>query len=429
MSTSHLAHAQSLCRFIDNSPSSFHVVASAIELLEAAGFKEFNAQGGAPGNEKHGSGPGRYFHQRDGSIFAWVVPEGVKESTPFRIVGAHTDSPNLRLKPQPFATSAGLGQLGVEVYGGVLLNSWLGRDLGISGRIAVRTGSSLEQRLVRIDDPLVHIPQLAIHLDREISTKGLLLNKQQHLSPVYEVDPTALLTRLYDEADCSPQDVLGSELMLHDTQPSRLIGLDEEFVSAPRIDNQLSCHAALTALSGIQGATSISMVALFDHEEVGSVSQSGAATAVLPRLLQGINRSVGGSDAMYAQACDNSLFVSVDNAHATHPNYPERHDPQHQVELNSGPVIKVNANQRYTTDAMSMGLVELAAERAGVETQRFVSRSDMACGSTIGPTVASLLGMRSADLGCAQLAMHSIRELAGSSDPWDLTLLLAALFD
>lgn len=420
MSTPHLAHAQSLCRFIDESPSSFHAVATAVQVLESSGFVEVDSATPSTGG---------FFHVRDGSILAWMVPDQADASTRFRIVGAHTDSPNLRLKPQPFSRSAGLGRIGVETYGGVLLNSWLGRDLGLSGRLAVRTTSGVEQRLVGSDTPVLHIPQLAIHLDRDINTTGLVLNKQNHLSPIFDADPIALMNLLCEQASCSPDDVLGSELMLHDTQPSQVIGLDQEFISAPRLDNQLSCHAAITALSGTQTSDSISVVALFDHEEVGSVSQSGAATSQLPRLLRSIHRSVGGTDDSYDHVIAASLFVSADNAHATHPNYPERHDPQHHVALNGGPVIKVNANQRYTTDAMTMAEAALAAERAGVETQRFVSRSDMACGSTIGPTVASLLGVQALDLGCPQLAMHSIRELAGSRDPWDLTLLLAALFD
>ena len=423
--SSHLAHAQSLCRFVDRSPSPFHAVASAADVLVQAGFVEVGPQP---------VGAGRHFRIRDGSIVAWVTPDGAKPGLPFQIVGAHTDSPNLRLKPKPFAHAAGLGQLGVEVYGGVLLNSWLSRDLSVSGRLAVRGKDGVEQRLVQSADPVVHIPQLAIHLDREITNNGLLLNKQRHLSPVFAADPDAIMSMLCDQAGCTPTDVLGSELMLHDTQPASVIGLDDEFVSASRLDNLLSCHSAMTALSGATSSDSISVVALFDHEEVGSVSHTGAATAVLPRMLRNITAGLGGNalahDTALAHdaALEESLFVSVDNAHATHPNYPERHDPHHDIALNGGPVIKVNANQRYTTDALSTAIVELAAERAGVETQWFVSRSDMACGSTIGPTVSSALGVRSIDVGCAQLAMHSIRELAGSSDPWDLTLLLAALF-
>ena len=421
--SAHVAHAQGLLRFIDGSPSPFHVVATAVEMLSAA---DFVAAG--PSNDQ--LAPGRYFSARDGALVAWVIPDGASGSTPFRIVGAHTDSPNLRLKPKPNANAFGYRQLGVEVYGGVLLNSWLDRDLGLSGRLAVRDGANVRQVLVSIDEPILRIPQLAIHLDREINDKGLSLNKQQHLVPIFGLTGSAastIDTLIADAAGVSTNDVIGADLMLNDTQPSQLIGVDDEFVSAPRLDNQLSCHAALTALSGASSGNAISMVALFDHEEVGSVSATGAATHLLPRLLASISADLGASPADHAATLDDSLFISADNAHATHPNYPERHEPAHHIALNAGPVLKHNANQRYTTDAMTEGAFRLAAERAGVSTQAFVNRTDMGCGSTIGPTVSALLGMRALDLGCPQLAMHSCRELAGTNDPWDMTLLLAEL--
>lgn len=373
------------------------------------------------------SGP--RFVVRDGSLVAWIVPESASPTTPFRIVGAHTDSPNLRLKPEPNADAVGYRRLGVEVYGGVLLNSWLDRDLGLSGRVAVRTATGTATALVFVDRPVFRIPQLAIHLDRDISERGLSLNKQQHLSPIYglsggELDVWDLIA---ESAEVSRDDIVGAELMLHDTMQSQLLGADHDFISAPRLDNQLSCHAAITALAGTTPTETIPMVTLFDHEEVGSVSATGAATSQIPRLLDEISSALGATDADRRIARENSLFVSADNAHATHPNYPERHDPGHQISMNAGPVLKHNANQRYTTDAVSAGLFHLAAEHAGVSTQAFVSRSDMPCGSTIGPTVSALLGMRALDVGCAQLAMHSCREVAGSNDPWDMTLLLAEL--
>lgn len=425
---SHTAHAQSLGRFIDRSPSPFHVVHSAITMLEEAGFDA--VVHGTPSRLE----PGRYYVAADGAITAWIVPDDAQPTTPFRIVGAHTDSPNLRLKPDPIADSVGYRRLGVETYGGVLLNSWLDRDLGVSGRLAIRTddstgGSTVDTRLVFIGEPILRVPQLAIHLDRDISERGLLLNKQQHLSPIYGLadESTDIWDAVAENADVSRDDILGAELMLHDTAPAQLAGLDHEFLSAPRLDNQLSCHAALTALAGTTPRDTIPMIALFDHEEVGSVSNTGAATAMLPRLLTEISTSLGAAAQDHRTAISDSLFISADNAHATHPNYPDRHDPGHHIALNAGPALKHNANQRYTTDALSAGLFQLAAEHAGVATQSFVSRSDMPCGSTIGPTVSALLGMRALDVGCPQLAMHSCRELAGSNDPWDMTLVLAEL--
>ena len=427
--SSHAAHAQALTRFIDKSPSPFHVVESAIELLTHAGFVN---HGERSESTTHG---GRYFVIRDGSLIAWVVPDGASASTPFRIVGAHTDSPNLRLKPDPNADAFGYRRLGVEVYGGVLLNSWLDRDLGLSGRISIRTHdgdpTAVDTRLVKIDEAILRIPQLAIHLDRDINEKGLMLNRQQHLAPIFGLsspgaaDIWELVSRA---ADVSRTDILGAEFMVHDTQPSALIGVDGEFISAPRLDNQLSCHAALTALSGASNSDSIAMVTLFDHEEVGSVSATGAATRSLPLLLSAITSELGGTVADHGAALGDSLFISADNAHATHPNYASLHDPAHHIDLNAGPVLKHNSNQRYTTDAVSEGIFRLAAERAGVQTQAFVNRTDMGCGSTIGPTVSASLGIRALDVGCAQLAMHSCRELAGTNDPWDMTLLLAELF-
>ena len=424
MSTSHIAHAHSLCRFIDDSPSPYHAARSAHDLLVQSGFTSVQA------HDSHPVEPGRYVQRIDGSAMAWVVPDGAGPTTPFRIVGAHTDSPNLRLKPQPDTTSVGLLQVGVEVYGGVLLNSWLDRDLGISGRIAIR-GSGLvpEEILVLMSEPLFRVPQLAIHLDRDISEKGLLLNRQQHLQPIYGQSGAddGVLGLVAHAASVSPHDIVGFDLMLHDLSPATVMGLDEAFISAPRLDNLLSCHAAVTALSGVSSPDVIAVATLFDHEEVGSTSATGAGTANLPRLIERISESLGATMRDHDVARTNSLFISADNAHATHPNYPDRHDPEHRIEMNSGPVLKFNASQRYTTDAISAGIFRLAAERAGVAIQAFVSRSDMACGSTIGPTVATRLGMRALDVGCAQLAMHSARELAGSKDPWDFTLLLAEL--
>jgi len=333
------------------------------------------------------------------------------------------------VKPHPNADNVGYRRLGVEVYGGVLLNSWLDRDLGVSGRIAIRdSDAGSTEALVLINDPILRIPQLAIHLDRGISEKGLTLNKQLHLGPIYGLaGGEELLDLIAAATSVSRKDILSFELMLHDTAPSALLGVDQEFLSAPRIDNQLSCHAALTALAGVPGTDCIPVAALFDHEEVGSVSHTGAATAVLPRLLAQINNDLGGNANDLAQSLSTGLCISADNAHATHPNYPERHEPNHHIAMNAGPALKHNANQRYTTDAVTAAEFHLAAERAGVRTQEFVSRTDLRCGSTIGPTLAATLGMRALDVGCPQLAMHSCRELAGSSDAWDLTLLLAEL--
>lgn len=416
------SHALSLARLIDASPSPFHVVQNGTEILESAGFSEAEP-------EASGGLTGRRYMRRDGSLVAWCVDADLAPGAPLCLVGAHTDSPNLRLKPQPQANTVGYRRLGVEVYGGVLLNSWLDRDLGLSGRVVVReSGNETRELLVLIADPILRIPQLAIHLDRDISEKGLALNRQLHLSPIYGLsEGDDILEMVAQSVGVAVSDILSFDLMVHDTMASGLIGAHQEFLSAPRLDNQLSCHAALTALTGVSSSASLSMVALFDHEEVGSVSHTGAATAILPRLVAQINAAIGGDDNDLARTLGEGVCVSADNAHATHPNYPERHEPQHHIAMNAGPCLKHNANQRYTTDAVTAAAFHLAAERAGVHTQEFVSRTDMRCGSTIGPTLAASLGMRALDIGCPQLAMHSCRELCGAYDPWDLTLVLAEL--
>ena len=409
--------AQELCDFIDASPSPFHVCETAAVMLEAGGFRRCDERNSLPG-------VGSHYVIRGGALVAWRAGE---ELSSFRLIGAHTDSPNLRVKPNPDVTRAGYQQLAVEVYGGPLLNSWLDRDLGLSGRVAVRGASGIEIRLLRIDEPLLRIPQLAIHLDREINEKGLLLNKQTHLSPFWALDSsaTAFLDVISAAVASEPQDVLSWDVMVHPLEPSRIVGVRGEFVSAPRIDNQLSCWAGLSALLACPVRPGIAqVVVLFDHEEVGSTSERGADGAFLGSILERIATSCGLGRAEYLTAVANSFCVSADCAHATNPNYADRHEPSHQILLNGGPVLKVNTNLRYATDAASAAVFAEACRSAGVPCQRFVNRTDLACGSTIGPLTAAMLSMPTVDVGAPQLAMHSARELCGSVDPG---YLLAAL--
>ncbi|MDH4146187.1 MAG: M18 family aminopeptidase [Acidimicrobiia bacterium] len=421
--------ARDLCRFIDASPSPYHCVATAIERLREAGFAPAGS-GAAPPAPAAG-----YYASRGGTLVAWRAPAGFDR---FLVVGAHTDSPNLRVKPRPDHGKAGYRQLGVEVYGGALLNSWLDRDLGLCGRVAVR-GRGLA--LVRIDRPVLRIPQLAIHLDREINEKGLLLNRQQHLSPFWalassgdgaEDDPTFRAV-LAGEVGCASEDVLSWEIMVHPLQASTLGGLADEFVNAPRIDNQLSCWAGVEALCGRARSSGdddspahAEVLVLFDHEEVGSTSDRGADGAFLASLLERVSAAAGLDRVAHLEALARSHCVSSDCAHATNPNYADRHEPEHTIALNAGPVLKLNANLRYATDAASSAPVVAAAERAGVPLQWFVNRTDLACGSTIGPLTAAALGVATIDVGAPQLAMHSSRELCGSADPAMLRDLLAS---
>jgi aspartyl aminopeptidase len=407
--------ADDLCRFIDGSPSPYHAVASAAALLEAAGFTEVALDAPLP------SGAGGRFVRRGGSIIAWRQPAGAVRS--FRLVGAHTDSPNLRIKPRPDTMTARFRQLGVEVYGGVLLNSWLDRDLGLSGRVSVRTPGGPQVQLVRVDEPLLRVPQLAIHLDREIMTDGLKLNAQQHLSPIWDLDGelgsrAGFTAFLGEQLDVPAGDVLAWDVMTHDLTPSRRTGVGGVFVSAPRLDNLCSSFAGLRGLLATPDDTpSTPVVCLYDHEEVGSTSGTGAGSALLGSVLERIALAAGGDRDGFHAALAGSLCVSADMAHATHPNYADRHEPDHHVALNEGPVVKVNANQSYASDAESIGVLLQACDDAGIPTQRFVNRTDLLCGSTIGPITAARLGIPTVDVGVAQLAMHSARELCGADDP------------
>jgi aspartyl aminopeptidase len=413
--------------FIDASPSPFHACAQAAERLEGAGFTELSE------SDTWAAEPGRHFLRRGGSLVAWATRADQPAGTPFRIIGAHTDSPNLRVKPHPDAGRAGCRQLAVEVYGGALLNSWLDRDLGLSGRVVVRDGGGSTERLLLVDRPLFRVPQLAIHLDREITTNGLLLNAQQHLSPVWgmgDVTPGTFTTFVAEQLEVEPTAILGWDLMLHDTSPSTLLGLSDELVSAPRLDNLCSSWAGLEALlevTGEEGSPApIPVLVLFDHEEIGSTSDRGAASTLLPAATERIVLSLGGGRDEHLRALAGSVCCSADMAHATHPNYMDKHEPGHLIALNGGPVLKVNSNVRYASDAQSAAALVLACEQADVPLQRYAHRSDLPCGSTIGPITAAAMGIPTVDIGAPQLAMHSCRELCGASDPPRYAAAMAA---
>ena len=416
--------AAGLCTFVDASPSPFHACAEAARRLETAGFTELSETSAWPQEQ------GRYFLARGGSLVAWSSEYADGPATPFRVVGAHTDSPNLRIKPRPDVSRAGWRLLGVEVYGAPLLNSWLDRDLGLSGRVVVRGADGLDERLVLVDDPILRVAQLAIHLDRDLSESGLKLNAQQHLSPIWGVgtSPGDFTGWLADLVEVERSDVLGWDLMTHDLTPARRIGGERELIAAPRMDNLATSYAGVRALeravSVAPAAPQVTLLVLFDHEEIGSMSERGAFSTLLPSVLERIVLSAGGSREDYLRALAGTVIASGDMGHATHPNYADRHEPQHQIAVNAGPVLKINTKLRYATDARGAAAFRLACAQADVPMQEFVNRTDLPCGSTVGPMTAALTGATTVDFGAAALSMHSARERVGAHD---VAMYVAAL--
>jgi aspartyl aminopeptidase len=438
LSAAELSACAGLLKFIDASPTPFHTVASAVATLSSANFTPLSAREAwrlQPASR-------HYLISGDGAIAAFALPESPAERLRgFRIVGAHTDSPNLRLKPRGVFEKSGYVQLAVEVYGSPLLNSWLDRDLYLAGRVVYRAeDGQLSRQLVRLDEPIVRVAQLAVHLDREVNEKGLTLNRQEHLSPIVTLGTSAhggttadelLKTLCAAPLGISPASIVTTELQLADSTPARRGGLHGELLFAPRLDNLMMCHAALQALTRVSAAPArdaggfVPIVVLFDHEEVGSGSAYGAQSPLLPSVLERIVYSLGLSRDDYLRVLGSSLCVSADMAHAVHPNYADRHDPHHRPLPNGGPVIKSNAQQRYATCGRTAALFSELCRKEEVPVQHYAHRSDLPCGSTIGPITATLLGIPTVDVGNAMLSMHSARELAGARDAERMARVLA----
>ncbi|MDJ0851178.1 MAG: M18 family aminopeptidase [Myxococcota bacterium] len=410
-----------LLAFIERSPTPYHAVAEAARRLAAHDYRE------ASETEIWELSPGdrRYVVRGEGSLVAFEVGSTSPAAGGFRVIGAHTDSPNLRLKPRPDVDAHGYRQLGVETYGGVLLHTWLDRDLSLAGRVTLRDGDATRTVLLDFGRPLLRIPNLAIHLQRELREQGLKLNEQTHVLPVAGLEgapPIAEIVatelRAQGLADATPEDILAWDLMTHDCQPPSVTGLRGEFLVAPRLDNLASCHAGLSALLDAEGTPPFTRgLVLYDHEEVGSRSAQGAAgTLLLATLERAVAGFKGGEPQGLGRALAASVMISADMAHAVHPNYADKHEPRHRPVIGRGPVLKLNANQSYASDARTSGLFELLCSRAGVEPQHFVSRNDLACGSTIGPITAARVGLPTVDVGNPMLSMHSCREMAGSAD-------------
>ncbi|MCE0733225.1 M18 family aminopeptidase [Halomonas sp. G15] len=417
---------QRLLDFLHRSPTPWHATANMAARLEEAGFRRLDER------EAWALTPGErvYVTRNDSSIIALQLPEGRLEA--LRMIGAHTDSPGLRLKPNAAQTGAGWLQLGVEVYGGALLAPWFDRDLGLAGRVHVRhPDGCLEGRLLHVDRPVAIIPSLAIHLDRE-ANNGRALNAQTEMAPVLlqggELGDFEKLLKAWiaEQHGLADVELLDFELGFHDMQPPARVGINGELIASARLDNLLSCFIGLEALLASDGRQGALLVAN-DHEEVGSASACGAQGPFLGDVLRRVSEQLGdGSEEGFIRLIQASRMISCDNAHALHPNFQDKHDAAHGPALNGGPVIKVNASQRYATNSATAALFRDLCREAEVPVQSFVTRADMGCGSTIGPITATELGVPTLDVGVPQWAMHSIRETAGSEDVAYLTRVLAA---
>lgn len=425
-----LTSAHQLIDFIDASPSPWHAVASAEALLQAQGYTRL---------EEHArwqlAANGRYYVVRGGaSIIAFVQGNKPLAETGFRIVGAHTDSPGFRLKPQAASGSDGLARLAVEIYGGPILATFTDRDLSLAGRVVLRTAAGQVTRLLRFEQPLVRLPNLAIHMNRDVNEQGLKLNKQTELPLILGTltegdDAEARLRKLLaDAVDVEAANLLSWELAVYDVQKGCLWGANQEFIASRQLDNLSSCHAALTALIATPQPTATCVAALFDHEEVGSESASGAGGSFISDILTRIGSQAKLDDEDRQRGMTRSYFISADMAHAYNPNYPNAYEPGHKVKVNGGPVIKTNSNQRYATNAETSARFMGFCEQAGVPYQQYAHRSDLGCGSTIGPVVAAQLGIASVDVGSPMWAMHSARESAGAHDQAYMIAALAAAF-
>jgi aspartyl aminopeptidase len=411
------ADADSLIAFLNASPTPFHAVDSAAAKLRDAGAAALDEQASWSLEE----GRTGYMERNGSSLVAFRLPtNAAAPRIRFRIVAAHTDSPCLKLKPNAPPHASSYAQWGVEVYGGVLLNSWLDRDLGVAGRISrMEDDGVVRSRLVRMDDRALRVPQLAIHLDRTVNEKGLILNPQKHLVPVTGLADSEArnFQRWLSEAAGAAPGSFSFDLMLYDRTPATYGGMDDEFIYSGRIDNLAMSHAALQAFCDSPSTEDVvQVIALFDNEEVGSVSAQGADSNLIAAVLERVLLALGRTRDDMLAALARSHLISADMAHAIHPNYADRHEPVHFPLMNRGPVIKGNANLRYATNAETSALFRGLCQRVEVPVQDFVNRTDLACGTTIGPHVAAALGMPTVDIGNPMLSMHSAREMCGSED-------------
>lgn len=430
------ATPQQLLSFIHAAPTPFHLVTEAQARLEDAGFQKLEERD-AWAREKMVTQGGKYFYNRNRStLVAFTVGEQYQPGGEFKVIGAHTDSPVLKVKPVSAKTAHGYVQVAVECYGGGLWHTWFDRDLTLAGCVIVanKTGG-FERRLVNIERAILRVPSLCIHLQSAEERLKFAPNKETHLQPILAmVQETlnkeeavgdsrhcpALVSLLAKELGVEPGQIQDLELSLADTQPGAIWGLNNEFLSSPRLDNQVHCYTGLTALldhsRDLSADTGVSMLCCFDHEEVGSDSAVGAGSPIMSEAISRVLGCFDPSDEMLKVTIRNSFLVSADVAHAIHPNYSDKHDKNHGPLLNKGTVIKTNSNQRYATNAETGFLLRELARRADAPVQEFVVRNDCPCGSTIGPIISARVGIRTVDLGVPSLSMHSIRETMGVED-------------
>lgn len=445
--------ARRFIAFVNASPTPFHAVQNASIRLEASGFKKIRE---ADDWEKTLQPRGKYYFTRNqSSLVAFTIPTNWKPGAGLSIVATHIDSPNLRVRPISKREKVGYLQVGVETYGGGIWHSWLDRDLSLAGRVVVtQQDGTFQSKLIKVDRPLLRIPTLAIHLDRNVND-NLKFNQETEFVPILGLvaetlnktskdnkvsnataasiqanHHPALLSVIADELSVSPQEIHDFELHLYDTQPSVLGGINNEFMFSPRMDNQVSSFCAVDAISTYASSSNFNLegnvncIALFNHEEIGSVSTSGAESSLIPSLLQRLSPT----PALHSQSIARSFLVSADMGHAVHPNFTSKHEDNHQPTMNGGIVIKTNAKQKYASDAIGSFIAKKLVERKGGKVQEYEVRNDMACGSTVGPML-SKLGLRTVDVGNAMLSMHSIRETAGSHDVQNAIDLFTSLFE
>lgn len=412
-------HLKDLMAFLDSSPCNFYAVKSLRARLDNAGFK-FLDRRDAWKLEKGGK---YYITQNDSSIFAFVVGNGPAECG-YKIITAHSDSPGFRIKPNAeMVSDGGMLKLNTEVYGGPILYTWFDRPLSVAGRVILKSDDPLNPmtRLIKIDRPILTIPHLAIHFNRAVN-EGNPLSKQKDMLPVIaKLNDIAeknnyVLNLVAKELSVDPADIIDFDLTLYDTTPACTVGVNDEFLTSGRIDDLEMAHAAVTALLESEGGEMTRVAAIFDNEETGSGTKQGACSPVFTNILRRINDCIGGDDETYLRGVASSFMISADNAHGVHPNYVEKQDPTNHPVLGNGPVIKINANCKYMTDAESAAVFKTICKRAGVPCQEFVNHSDVAGGSTLGNKLTSQIELRGVDMGAPQWAMHSVRETAAVAD-------------